>query len=741
MPTRSELKNERKRTIEVAVPDHKDLPSPHPSPRKSCSPSPGRRRQSKSFGMTDGAKQLLESSAESSALIKARKDVYEKLKDVAAIPELSYKPTAKFVESTKEAVLDPLIRRANCLMVAGGFFGDEGKGKTVDAIAVHPDVKLVARVNSGENAGHTVIGPDGTKYAFNLCPSGVLTPGKVNAIGPECVMDPVSFMEKEISQLTRDKVDYKDRLFVGNVHIVGPHHKLLDLMGSWKAPNLSTIMGMGPVHASKAKRKGIRMDHLFNDMAEARRRLEADLFDYYGTIKNLGITEDELYEKAKMNTKVQKWVLEFIKAEDKAKYVFDLYDRYVVSNPAFPARADVSHLLRKTVKEGGKVLLEGPQSYWLSNAAEKFWDSGTSANTCAAGMLAASRLNLTGLRTVVINIHKTPGSSRVGSGANPVAFVPQDFFAKCDSKAEDMTSLELEWRDVSKAYFAAVQPNGIIEPRTITTSTGTYDLGVAMAAASCVHPSHGEFGVTSGRPRIVGFFDCVAHAEAMAAQGPYCSISAFDRGDDYDEYGVCIAYIFHHPQGKSMISNGRLFESGVIIKAGDQLPTQQILHFCHPIIKKVQGWRDTPIFARSKWWQERKAPIEMPAAICELLDIIEHFTGAKVISIGNGPKGEDIIYIRKVGAGRAKSAEGKAKAKAKANGKAQGEAKQKSESKPKDEAKGAAKTEKRVDPEDGKTYTLQELQSFYVGKYKQKEIISYWETCKPVKSSSRRRKK
>lgn len=709
----------RKRTLEVEVPEKEDLPSPVASPRKSVSPPAGTRTRSKSTCVTDGGKLLQASSPESAELIKARKETHEKLKDIPAIPELSYKPTAKYVESTKKSILDPLIKRANVLMVAGGFFGDEGKGKTVDAIAVHPDVKMVARVNSGENAGHTVIGPDGTKYAFNLCPSGVLTPGKVNAIGPECVMDPVSFVIKEISQLTRDKVDYKDRLFVGNVHIVCPHHKLLDLMNSWKAPNLSTIMGMGPVHSSKAKRKGIRMDHLFNDQAEARRRLEADLFDYFGTLKNLGITETELHEKAKQNTKVQKHVLDFIEASDKCQYLFDLYDKYVVSNAEFPARADVSHMLRQTVAKGGKVLLEGPQSYWLSNAAEKFWDSGTSANTCAAGMLAASRLNLTGLRTVVINIHKTPGSSRVGSGANPVAFVPQDFFSKTNAKADDFNSLELDWREVSKQFFDAVQPNGIVEPRTITTRTGTYDLGVAMAAASCVHPSHSEFGVTSGRPRVVGFFDCVAHAEAMAAQGPYCSISAFDRGDDYDAYGVCIAYVFHHPEGKSMTSNGRTFESGTIIKAGDQLPTQQILHYCHPIIKKVEGWRETPIFARSTWWSERKAPIEMPKPICELLDTIEHFTGAKIISIGNGPKGEDIIYIRRVGGGKGGKAAAAPKAKAKSKAKA------------KAEPKNASKSEKRVDPEDGKAYTFEELQTYYTGKYKKKEIQAYWDNeCK-----------
>ena len=52
----------------------------------------------------------------------------------------------------------------------------------------------------------------------------------------------------------------------------------------------------------------------------------------------------------------------------------------------------------------------------------------------------------------------------------------------------------------------------------------------------------------------------------LQVQGPYCSISAFDRGDDYDEYAVCVAYVFVHPHGKELTSNGRVFTSGTIIK-------------------------------------------------------------------------------------------------------------------------------------------------------------------------------
>ena len=148
-------------------------------------------------------------------------------------------------------------------------------------------------------------------------------------------------------------------------------------------------------------------------------------------------------------------MVDFIKApyEDKAAYVLDLYDQYVVHNDDFPAQR--RELAAETIAAGGKVLLEGPQSYWLSNSAEKFWDSGTSASTDAAGMLSAARLNLAlpGLVPLVINIHKTPGSSRVGSGANPCAFVPQNYFSHTDGTADDFKAMELDWRDVSRKFF------------------------------------------------------------------------------------------------------------------------------------------------------------------------------------------------------------------------------------------------------------------------------------------------
>eukprot|EP00755_Sulcionema_specki_P021917 Sspe_Gene.75240::Locus_47017_Transcript_1_1_Confidence_1.000_Length_2310::g.75240::m.75240/K01939/purA, ADSS; adenylosuccinate synthase len=585
----------------------------------------------------------------SNRLYQKRLQTYASIKGLKRIPELDYAPSASYVEASKEEVLYPLIEKSNVLIVAGAFFGDEGKGKTVDAIATHEKVGAVVRVNSGENAGHTVIDAmTGQKYIFHLAPSGLLIPGKLNMVGPECVMDPVSFFHKEVSQLVKGKVDYRDRLLIGNVHIVTPYHKLMDLMSS--GANASTLKGMSPVHASKAKKRGIRMDHLFGDRGVAERRLKRDMEDYFAMMDRMGMTEGKLLELCKsLNTdrivRIPSHILDFITAQDKVKYLMDMYDREVVRNPAFPKRADVSHLTRELLKEGKKVLIEGPQSYWLSNASEKFWESSTSAHTCAGGLVAAGRFDPQRYRVTVLNVHKAPGSSRVGVGANPSSFVPQDFFsANGIDTLWDLPKNFLDFDTIHKQWMATVQSNGIVQPGLYD---GKWDLGVAMASASSER--HGECGATTKKPRVCGLFDCVAHAEVNQAQGPYLSISAFDRGDDYEKLGVIVAYVYSHPDGKSSDSNGRVLRNGDIIKAGDPLPSEEVLNYCQPIVKTFAGWKDTPLYADGPWWQGRKAPATLPKPVCDVIDTIEHFTGAQVISIGNGPKGDQIIYIKKKG--------------------------------------------------------------------------------------------
>jgi len=66
-------------------------------------------------------------------------------------------------------------------VVLGSQWGDEGKGKLVDLLS--EDTHIVARCAGGNNAGHTVVAPDGTKYAFHLLPSGLAHPGVLGVLG------------------------------------------------------------------------------------------------------------------------------------------------------------------------------------------------------------------------------------------------------------------------------------------------------------------------------------------------------------------------------------------------------------------------------------------------------------------------------------------------------------------------------------------------------------------------------
>uniref|UniRef100_A0A0A9XHA8 Adenylosuccinate synthetase n=1 Tax=Lygus hesperus TaxID=30085 RepID=A0A0A9XHA8_LYGHE len=247
--------------------------------------------------------------------------VYESIKRLPPLPELQEPAVCKsFIEVDIKESLYKLVECNNVIIVAGSFFGDEGKGKTVDAVAHHPECTCIARVNSGENAGHTVYDSKGRKFVFNLAPSGMLTPGKRNYIGPECVMDPISFLEKELSQLMAVGADYKNSLFVGNVCIVTPYHKLIDLLGS--AANASTLKGISPVHASKVTKRGIRLDHIFNDETVMRERLAKDMETYLGLLHVLHMTDADVVQRCKDEnsdgvSRVPDYVVEFAAATDK----------------------------------------------------------------------------------------------------------------------------------------------------------------------------------------------------------------------------------------------------------------------------------------------------------------------------------------------------------------------------------------------------------------------------------------
>ena len=147
-------------------------------------------------------------------------------------------------------------------VLLGVQWGDEGKGKIVDAISNSYDI--IARFQGGPNAGHT-IEFDGHKHVLHTIPSGIFNDNAINVIGNGVVIDPVIF-ENELNGLNKFDIDIKNKLLISNrAHIILPTHKMIDATSEaskGKKKIGSTLKGIGPTYMDKTGRNGIRIGDL-----------------------------------------------------------------------------------------------------------------------------------------------------------------------------------------------------------------------------------------------------------------------------------------------------------------------------------------------------------------------------------------------------------------------------------------------------------------------------------------------
>ena len=144
-------------------------------------------------------------------------------------------------------------------ILLGLQWGDEGKGKVVDALT--PNYDIVCRFQGGPNAGHT-IEFDGKKFVLHNIPSGVLTPGCVNLIGNGVIIEP-HILKGEIEGLREAGFDLRQTLKIANrAHLILPTHRAMDAanekaLGKMKVG--TTLKGIGPTYTDKTARRGLRI--------------------------------------------------------------------------------------------------------------------------------------------------------------------------------------------------------------------------------------------------------------------------------------------------------------------------------------------------------------------------------------------------------------------------------------------------------------------------------------------------
>lgn len=270
-------------------------------------------------------------------------------------------------------------------LVVGIQWGDEGKGKIVDALAKTYD--YVVRYQGGHNAGHTIV-VNGQKIALHLIPSGILYPHCKNVIGNGVVIDPSALL-RELEPFT----NLQGRLFISDkAHIILPYHSMLD-----KAKELSkkdkaigtTGKGIGPAYTDKVARNGIRMVDLRS----------------FGTLEQ----------------KVTNAINDMQILQEKYAFTLPSVDSVMSALESsakvlLPFVCDTTQLLWKAQEEGKKILCEGAQGSML-DIDHGTYPFVTSSSTTASGACSGTGLAPRDLKEV-IGVAKAY-CTRVGNGVFP----------------------------------------------------------------------------------------------------------------------------------------------------------------------------------------------------------------------------------------------------------------------------------------------------------------------------------
>jgi adenylosuccinate synthase len=286
-------------------------------------------------------------------------------------------------------------------VLLGLQWGDEGKGKIVDVIA--PNYDIVARFQGGPNAGHT-LEFNGIKQVLHQVPSGIFHEKIKNVIGNGVVLDVVTFINKEIKELSEKGIDATKNLYISKkAQLIVPTHRLLDKayeLSKGDAKIGSTQKGIGPTYADKIARKGLRVGDLlsgdfkakYNKLVDEHKAiLDQYNFDYTSTENALAPMEEAFFTA--------------IESVRKFKLI------------------ESEYFINEAISNGNSILAEGAQGSLLDIDFGSY-PFVTSSNTMTAGAC-------TGLGIAPSHIKEVYGifkayCTRVGSGPFPTELFDKD---------------------------------------------------------------------------------------------------------------------------------------------------------------------------------------------------------------------------------------------------------------------------------------------------------------------------
>ena len=279
-------------------------------------------------------------------------------------------------------------------------------------------------------------------------------------------------------------------------------------------------------------------------------------------VSDLFDTKENLMEKLERVIVQKNVLLEHLyhKPLLKADELYDTLMEY--KEMVEPYVCDVSLFLDKAIKEGKTILLEG-QLGTLKDTDHGIYPMVTSSNTIAA-------------------------YGAVGAGVPPYEI--KQIITVC------------------KAYSSAVGGGEFVSEIFGDEADELRKRG----------GDGGEYGATTGRPRRMGWFDCVASKYGCRLQGTTdVAFTVLDVLGYLDEIPVCVGYEI----------NGEVTTD---------FPVTRLLKDAKPVYKTLPGWKEdiTGIKDYDK----------LPENCRKYIEFVEEQIGYPITMVSNGPSREDIIY-------------------------------------------------------------------------------------------------
>lgn len=289
---------------------------------------------------------------------------------------------------------------------------------------------------------------------------------------------------------------------------------------------------------------------------------------YSDKYAKIGFQVSELFDEAALREKIERVIVQknillehlYHKPLLDAEEIFNTLMEY--KKMVAPYVCDVSAYLYDAIREGKNILLEG-QLGSLKDPDHGIYPMVTSSSTLAAYGAIGAGIPPYEIKQIITVVKAY--SSAVGAGA----FVSEIFGDEAD---------ELRRRG----------------------------------------GDGGEYGATTGRPRRMGWFDCVASKYGCRIQGTTdVAFTVLDVLGYLDEIPVCVGYEIDG-------------------EVTTDFPTTSRLEKAKPVLKTLPGWKQDI--------RGIKNYDELPENCRKYIEFIEEQIGFPITMVSNGPGRNDIIY-------------------------------------------------------------------------------------------------